>query len=1122
MHAKSKISELLPRSFKPVKCKTSLKLAVSRMKLLKNKREASVRQMRRDLAQLLESGQEQTARIRVEHVIREEKTMAAYDLIQIYCELIESRLPIIESQKNCPIDLKEAISSVIFASPRCADIPELMDIRKQFQAKYGKDFVTAAIEVRPECGVSRMMVEKLSAKAPDVQIKIKVLNEVAKEHDVKWDSKAFEEQVQKPKDDLLDGPSSFIAAEKMTIKSSDVKPSSVNSWDNESTIKVSHSRKASEPKETMPDLQEVKSAYVKGESASVHRSNWKMEFKDATSAAEAAAESAERASMAARAAAELASRGSISRQPSSGSYKSSAHVIKSEGPGSGKSSYLGSNYIVGRSVTEEDDKSQRLQFVKPKVQTPQKDDMVRTSTFTEDTTLNSNHIAGDDLVSEKSQFSGSSFRDVVSEIDGRESNAKSYDNSEKSFSDPESESKNLKNDENENYDPRHNILASSVYSNNFDDYTTTDDHANNTRGDISDVVYDNYDYDTDDHSFLKRHSEENMLDSFFQQPREESSSFSLNMDSFSNKEHTSGSLNNESRSQLHSWRESDRTDYSESTRKANLHSDSDDYLPPKFDSPKYDSEGPGSESEDELEKSKHVTDMRPSSFLHTDTSSGKGSITSQPGNRTYLMDDTVEVDEGNGSSPPAVLPSAKKFEVEPSPNEESWRSGLSVHKNQQTQRDSRSPNYNHIGTEEELDERYGSGVLNFGRLTGGLRNRGYTRTPYLRNTSNDASPRLKTNSDDISLTNEEEISFGMSRFSSIEVTNEEKPSKDVHAIAFRPKMRASKANTDTDLEDGGQVANYDVGHKGSMSGGSLTSLNRTIDDTSEDFEDPVHESYGRLQQRKEYRESILRSSYVNPSVDSKEEQISTAGNRQRRDSSISTPKSQKLSIATSMEKSTVNHPNKTLLSSEVLDQGLDNQKSRVKAYTETSSRMPINYSSIDDNEAEELAPRTTYVRGGSNDVKLSRRTKPTSPVVKEDKVPRTSDQFATSMVKESKSSRLSSATESFSGTTKHTRDLDHRENSKPRLPHSSAEETSPKHLLAESSTGKRNPNVSQDERRQSSVKENNEKPTSSSSSEKPTSRESSFKNASHVHPKLPDYDSIAAHFQSLRANVRQK
>ncbi|KAF9589408.1 hypothetical protein IFM89_023684 [Coptis chinensis] len=34
----------------------------------------------------------------VEHLVREEKTMGAYDLIDIYCELIVARLPIIESQ----------------------------------------------------------------------------------------------------------------------------------------------------------------------------------------------------------------------------------------------------------------------------------------------------------------------------------------------------------------------------------------------------------------------------------------------------------------------------------------------------------------------------------------------------------------------------------------------------------------------------------------------------------------------------------------------------------------------------------------------------------------------------------------------------------------------------------------------------------------------------------------------------------------------------------------------------------------------------------------------------------------------------------------------------------------
>lgn len=43
----------------------------------------------------------------------------------------------------------------MFASPRCSDIPELVDVRKHFTAKYGKEFVSAAVELRPECGVNR-------------------------------------------------------------------------------------------------------------------------------------------------------------------------------------------------------------------------------------------------------------------------------------------------------------------------------------------------------------------------------------------------------------------------------------------------------------------------------------------------------------------------------------------------------------------------------------------------------------------------------------------------------------------------------------------------------------------------------------------------------------------------------------------------------------------------------------------------------------------------------------------------------------------------------------------------------------------------------------------------------
>lgn len=41
------------------------KMAVARIKLLRNKRQAVVKQMRRDIALLLQSGQDATARIRV-------------------------------------------------------------------------------------------------------------------------------------------------------------------------------------------------------------------------------------------------------------------------------------------------------------------------------------------------------------------------------------------------------------------------------------------------------------------------------------------------------------------------------------------------------------------------------------------------------------------------------------------------------------------------------------------------------------------------------------------------------------------------------------------------------------------------------------------------------------------------------------------------------------------------------------------------------------------------------------------------------------------------------------------------------------------------------------------------
>ena len=48
-----------------------------------------------------------------------------------------------------------------FAAPRCADLTELLQVQLLFAVKYGKEFVSAATELMPNCGVNRQ-VRKIS------------------------------------------------------------------------------------------------------------------------------------------------------------------------------------------------------------------------------------------------------------------------------------------------------------------------------------------------------------------------------------------------------------------------------------------------------------------------------------------------------------------------------------------------------------------------------------------------------------------------------------------------------------------------------------------------------------------------------------------------------------------------------------------------------------------------------------------------------------------------------------------------------------------------------------------------------------------------------------------------
>ena len=56
--------------------------------------------------------------------------------------------------RECPDELKEGISSLIFATSRCGEVPELQKIRQILTSRFGKDFADCAIELRNNCGVN--------------------------------------------------------------------------------------------------------------------------------------------------------------------------------------------------------------------------------------------------------------------------------------------------------------------------------------------------------------------------------------------------------------------------------------------------------------------------------------------------------------------------------------------------------------------------------------------------------------------------------------------------------------------------------------------------------------------------------------------------------------------------------------------------------------------------------------------------------------------------------------------------------------------------------------------------------------------------------------------------------
>ncbi|KAL3032120.1 hypothetical protein AAZX31_02G066600 [Glycine max] len=100
---------------KASKCKKMIKRAQCRLRHLKSKREVMAMQIGKDLSELIQNGHQETAIMRYQ--------------ISTNSLKISGRAAHL---RDCPPDIDEAVSSLIFASAGCGDFPELYVIRKLF------------------------------------------------------------------------------------------------------------------------------------------------------------------------------------------------------------------------------------------------------------------------------------------------------------------------------------------------------------------------------------------------------------------------------------------------------------------------------------------------------------------------------------------------------------------------------------------------------------------------------------------------------------------------------------------------------------------------------------------------------------------------------------------------------------------------------------------------------------------------------------------------------------------------------------------------------------------------------------------------------------------------------
>ncbi|ESQ53936.1 hypothetical protein EUTSA_v10024566mg [Eutrema salsugineum] len=176
---------LLGRGFAP-KGKPLIKLTKNRIDVLRRKRTATIKFLKKDLADLISNGLDVNAYSRAGGLLDELRHLWNLDFVEKTCDYVYKQLSTMQKMEECPEDCREAVSSLMFAASGFSELPELRELRQMFHDRY-----TDSLGLF----VNQELVENMSSKPFSLEKKVKLMEDVASEFSLRWDSKAFEKRI---------------------------------------------------------------------------------------------------------------------------------------------------------------------------------------------------------------------------------------------------------------------------------------------------------------------------------------------------------------------------------------------------------------------------------------------------------------------------------------------------------------------------------------------------------------------------------------------------------------------------------------------------------------------------------------------------------------------------------------------------------------------------------------------------------------------------------------------------------------------------------------------------------------------------------------------------------------